>query len=829
MKRELRDYTDKRDFARSPEPAGTGLNASADAMERGFVVQKHAATRLHWDFRLEWQGVLLSWAVTRGPSADPGAKRLAVRTEDHPLDYAGFEGTIPKGEYGGGTVMLWDNGTWAPLEDVDAGLAAGKLKFVLSGTRMRGAWMLVRMKPQPREVRENWLLIKEHDAHATNAAEGLVRAHLTSVTTGRSMKDIAAGKAREPAKPGAVTKPKARKSAALPAFRPVQLAKLDTAPPTGDGWLHEIKFDGYRCLAALAGDRVRLFTRSGLDWTAQFGALVPAFEALPCRSALIDGEVIAADTPKAGFSELQSRLKHGGALLFMAFDLLEFDGRDLTPEPLAQRKAKLEKVLRQAHPAIRYSTHIDGHGPEIWAQVCAAGQEGIVSKLAAGPYRAGRHPSWRKVKCGQRQEFVIGGWSASTARDRPFASLLMGTFEGGRLVYRGRVGSGFGTREFAELMPFLQARSRKASPFTAIPDEVQGAHWLKPDLVAEVKFAELTAEGHIRHGVYHGLRQDKAGTEVRLEEPSTGAEDSMNTVGKGAKIKGITISHPDRKVFDAPGVTKLQVATHYATFADRILPFAADRPLSLLRCPDGVAGECFFQKHRGEGMPEAIGTVSVPGKRGEEEYISISTAAGLVGAVQMGAIELHIWGAAKDRLDKPDRLVFDLDPDEGLGFDKVRSAAIDLRALLDDLGLPSIPMLSGGKGIHVIVPLRPSAEWDTVKLLSQTVAVMMTDARPDRFIATMSKAKRKGLIFIDWLRNERGATAIAPYALRARPGAKVAVPLTWDELRNARSAQDFDIISVATRRDLPCPLLVATRKAVTLGPQVLKRLERLMT
>ena len=821
--RDLRAYTGKRDFTRTPEPAGNGFKP--DAVTRSFVVQKHAATRLHWDFRLEWQGVLLSWAVTRGPSAHPTAKRLAVRTEDHPLDYAGFEGTIPKGEYGGGTVMLWDSGTWAPLEDVDAGLAEGKLKFVLMGTRMRGAWMLVRMKPKPAEKRENWLLIKEHDAHKADAPEGLVKAYMTSVTTGRSMAQIASGKTPAPDKPGQTDKSAKSGRLRLPAFRPVQLAKLDSAVPNGDDWVHEIKYDGYRCLGAVAGDQVRLFTRNGLDWTAQFGALIPAFEGLPCRSALIDGEVIA-DAPGAGFSELQSRLKHGGALLFMAFDLLELNGRDLTGEPLVQRKSKLAALLASATGAIRFSTHIEGNGAEIWAQVCAAGQEGIVSKLGPGPYRAGRHASWRKIKCGQRQEFVIGGWAASPARDRPFASLLMGTFEGGRLVYRGRVGSGFGAREFAELALLLSARSRKSSPFDASPDEVEGAHWLTPDLVAEVKFAELTADGHIRHGVYHGLRQDKTGAEVRLEQTETVGE--IMESGKTAKLKGITISHPDRHVFVQPTITKLQVAEHYTTFAARILPFAKDRPLSLLRCPDGVAAECFFQKHRGEGMPDAIGTVSVPGKRGPEDYISIADAAGLVGAVQMGAIEFHIWGAANKSLELPDRLVFDLDPDEGLSFDAVRSAAADLRAVLDNLGMPSIPMLSGGKGIHVIVPLRPKAEWETVKLLSQTVAVMMAGAHPDRFIATMSKAKRKGLIFIDWLRNERGATAIAPYALRARSGAHVAVPLTWDELPGIQSAQDFDIKSILGRLNLPCPLLAATKQAGTLGPQVLKRLERLI-
>lgn len=824
MTRDLKTYRAKRDFAKTAEPAGEDVLPEG----RSFVVQKHDASRLHWDFRLEWQGVLLSWAVTRGPSADTGARRLAVRTEDHPVSYGSFEGTIPKGEYGGGTVMLWDRGTWAPKGDVDEGLKSGSLKFVLSGERMKGGWTLVRMKPRGKEKGENWLLIKEHDSHEAEDTEGLVTEHMTSVSTGRSMEEIAADKpARKRKAPVKMAKAKA---SALPGFRPVQLAKLQTKAPDSDDWLHETKFDGYRCLAALAGGEVRLYTRSGLDWTAQFGTLVPEFERIDCRSALIDGEVIAPGVETGMFSALQDRLKHGGALAFMAFDLLELDGKDLTTQPLIERKVALEGLLGEGVGAIRYSSHVEGQGGEVFRRMCEAGQEGIISKRSSAPYRGSRNGDWLKIKCGQRQEFVICGFKPSDKPGRPFASLVMGTVEKGVLVYRGGVGTGFGAREFRELKPLLTERKQAKSPFKRTPPEARGTVWVTPDLVAEVSFAELTADGSIRHGVYEGLRLDKASREVRLEEGETEMPEPKakpRRRGKNeAEVKGLRISSPDRKVFEDPPVTKLQVAEHYAALADRILPFLKDRPVSLLRCPDGVAGECFFQKHRTQGMPDAMGTVTVETKDGPEEFISLSNAAGLIGSAQMGAIEFHIWGSKNARLEVPDRLVFDLDPDEGLGFEAVKAGAQDVRARLDALGLPSVPMLSGGKGIHVIVPLRPKAEWDTVKLFARALAALMAEAAPERYVATMSKAERKGRIFIDWLRNDRGSTAVTPYSLRARPGAKVAVPVTWDELEKITSAGAFDIVSVRDRLNLPCPLREAGKTAVTLGAQVLKRLEK---
>lgn len=713
------------------------------------------------------------------------------------------------------------------MGDVDVGLTEGILKFVLSGERMRGAWMLVRMKPRAGEKRESWLLIKEHDLHEANDPDGLITLHQSSVLTSRTMSEIAAGTTPKRRPRSRVRPP--RTQFARPPFHPVQLAKLHAVVPTGGEWLHEVKVDGYRCLAALGGGSVRLFTRNGLDWTTQFGALVPSLETLKCNSALIDGEVTAAGANTNAFSQLQARLKHGGALEFVAFDLLHLNGRDLTALPLKERKTALDRLVGQCDGAIRYSTHIEGHGPDAWAAVCAHGREGLVSKLASAPYHSGRHGSWLKLKCGRRQEFVIGGWSPSSSKGRPFASLLMGSFEEGRLIYRGRVGSGFGEREFDDLVPMLSARARKTPPYADVPSEVRSANWVTPDLVAEVKFTELTEDGHIRHGTFQALRRDKPAKDVSLDHA---AEETIATHPVGSrtrKVKGVTITSHDRHVFDTPPVTKLQVAQYYADVADRMLPFTRKRPVSLLRCPDGIAGACFFQKHRGDGMGRSIQTVAISDEDGDQNYITLPTETALVAAAQMGAVEFHIWGAPNAALDRPDRIVFDLDPDDGLPFASVRSAAFDLRDRLNDLGLPSVPMLTGGKGIHVIVPLRRKADWETVKLLARTIAVMLSDAEPERFIATMSKAKRKGLIFIDWLRNERGATAVAPYSLRARPGARVAVPVTWDELKQVVSAGAFDIASVSEMLGATCPLKDITQQAVTLDDKILRRLEKQFT
>lgn len=789
-KRSLTDYHAKRRFDETPEPKG---GASQDGGALSFVVQKHDATRLHWDFRLEWQGVLLSWAVTRGPSSDPGEKRLAVRVEDHPLDYAGFEGTIPEGNYGAGTVMLWDRGTWSPLHDVDDGLAQGKLHFTLDGARMRGGWALVRMRPRPGEKRENWLLVKEADDWASADPEALTREHLTSVTTGRDLTGIAAPARDLP----------------NPPFHSPQLAELSVHVPEGADWLHEVKLDGYRGQVSVGRDGVRMFSRSGADWSDRFAPLLPAMDRLPCRAALLDGEVMALD---GSFSGLRQALSDGGNLLFYAFDLLHLDGRDLTPLLLHERRQVLASLLdgQPKDGPLRLSPDAED-GPALLRDICTAGGEGIVAKRRDAPYRAGRSPVWTKVKCGRRGEFVILGYLPSDKPGRALSSLFMGSVEDGQMVYRGKVGTGFDDRDQRELMALFAPRHRDSAPAEAPKAETRGAVWLDPDLVAEVRFAEYTADGRIRHGVFLGIREDKPAMTVTAE----GAPDPDDTVA------GVTISSPARLVFPDAKVTKLDFARYHAEMADKILTDLADRPLAFVRHPDGIAGKGFFQKHKTEGWPDAIRTFAAPDG---DHTLYLTDAEGLVSAVQMGVVEFHLQGVHRDRPDRPDRLVFDLDPDEALPFDALTSAALDLRDMLAEFGMPTQPMVTGGKGIHVIARLTRRSPTEDVAAFARRVAVLVAEQQPERFVATMSKAKRQGRIFIDWLRNQREATAVAPWTVRARPGAHVAVPLTWDDLPRLRSAGDFGMEAARDRAVSPPPDV----KAVTLST-VSTALERFLS
>ena len=805
-KDKLADYRGKRDFDRTDEPSGEGA-AEAEGNLR-FAVQKHDASHLHYDLRLEWDGALLSWAVTKGPSVDPGTRRLAVRTEDHPLTYREFEGTIPEDEYGGGTVMLWDRGTWTPNGDVAKGLEKGKLSFTLDGARMRGDWALVRMRRG--EARDNWLLIKERDDCAQDDADALTEAHDTSVKTGRTMAQIAEGQRAQ----GAAHETPGR-SKTRPAFQPPQLATLVDEAPEGEEWIHETKFDGYRCLAALGKGGTRLYTRAGKDWTDRFAALEGAFADLPCDAALIDGEVMAADISGSAFSSLQRAMSDGGPLIFYAFDLLSLDGRDMTGEEQRNRSAALADLMADLPEdgALRLSAHVVGKGPQTFAKACTAGAEGIISKRADAPYRGTRTRAWRKVKCTRRQEFVIGGWSPSD-KDRPFASLLLGTWDGGDLRYRGRVGTGFDADDFAKLETAFTAR--KTPPFSDVPKSVaKDAGWLRPELVAEVDFTEFTQDGQIRHGSYMGLRRDKSAKEVTMETPE-----------ETARVAGVAITSAAREVFPEAGCTKGDVARHYERAGARIAEIAGHRPLSLLRCPEGISGDCFFQKHAAKGWPDALQRAEIEEKNGAvRDYFYATRAEALIAAAQMGTIEFHTWAARVDRLDRPDRMVFDLDPDERLDWPEVRSAAFDLRARLADLGLASFALVTGGKGVHVCLHLRRSHGWDTVKDFAKTLAEGMAAEAPDRYTATMSKEARKGRIFIDWLRNERGQTAIAPYSLRARPGAPVAMPVTWDELEGLTRPDGFGMGDVPERLEDPCPYLAGMDDLQSLSRDVMNRLE----
>lgn len=811
----LQEYRTKRDFAKTSEPAGS---AGAQGAAGGrFVVQKHDATRLHFDFRIEMDGVLKSWAVTRGPSDNPEDKRLAVRVEDHPVEYGAFEGTIPKGEYGGGTVMLWDEGTWEPINDPHQGLAEGDLKMRIHGQRMKGEWVLVHMKGRDTKRktgadRENWLLIKHRDDYARDH-DTLTESFTKSVSTGRDFDGIAKGLKAKKASPTptkavwhsdpdkAPPKPKkVRPVGDLPAFQSPQLATLVDSVPEGTDWVFEMKYDGYRCMAAVAGGTVRLFTRTGLDWTDTFGAMVAPLAALTNGTALIDGEICAFDDKgRTDFSTLKDALSDGGPLVFFAFDLLELDGKDLTGLPLLERKGKLETLLGATNKAspIQFSSHVSGNGQKVFDAICAAGHEGVIAKRADAPYRGERNKSWLKIKCSKRQEFVIAGWSPSTKR-KSFASLLLGTWEGKKLVYRGRVGTGFSEDVAEALQNQLKELARDSSPFVEVPAAIaRTAKWVTPKLVAEIGYAEFTPDGILRHPSFIGLREDKPAREVAVEEPTTASGD----VGvDAAAAVGVRLTSPERVIYPGQGVTKGDLVAYYAAVADAMLPYVARRPLSLLRCPQGHAQYCFFQKHDTGGFPEAMKSLMITEKDGsKEDYFYVEDLAGLIAGTQMNVLEWHLWGSRNKDIEKPERIIFDIDPDEGLGFDAVKSAAKDIGALLEEVGLKSYPLVSGGKGVHVIAPLVPKAEWPAVKEFCKTVAQLLAEREPDRFTANLSKAKRKGKLFVDYLRNERGSTAIAPWSSRSRDKAPAAVPVSWAELERVTSADQFGLAEAAER------------------------------
>ena len=842
----LATYNAKRDFGLTAEPAGQ-LAAEAGNL---FMVQKHDATRLHWDFRLELDGVLKSWAVTRGPSPDPADKRLAVRTEDHPLAYATFEGTIPAGQYGGGTVMLWDRGTWTPVpgKDPRKTLAEGHLHFMLDGERMKGEWLLIRLKPRGRERHENWLLRKVHDAF-DGASGDLVDRALTSVATRRTMAQIAAGEggARQwqskagdalhsheavSASPGktaakptlrrqkpatapkaeTATTPKARSrrkadQSAPPDFVAPQLATLSDHVPSGSGWLHEMKYDGYRTLIAVGGGQAKAYTRTGLDWSDRFASLVAAAaRALP-GPALIDGEVVALDAGgRPNFQALQASLKEGtGTLAFFAFDLLQADGEDLTGLPNLQRKERLAALLDGVEAPLFLSQHVQGQGEALFAQLCREGLEGIVSKRADAPYLSGRRvEAWCKVKCLKRQEMVVVGWLPSD-KSRGFRSLLLAWHDAaGELTYAGKVGTGFSQAVMEDLLARMAPLESAAAPVSAPRAAVRGAHWLDPSLVVEVAYATVTDEGLLRHASYIGLREDKPASEVVREAPAATAGEAAGDMPHPSAPAvagpdfGVTISHRERVIFPESGITKGQLADYYQALAGPVLDWAANRPISLVRCPQGRAKHCFFQKHDAGSFGAAVRHLTIPGtESGDEAYLYLDDGKGLLTCVQMGAIEIHGWGSTVAAVERPDRLVFDLDPDEGLDFTEVRHAAMQLRDVLGEMGLASWPMLSGGKGVHVVVPLDQSRDWPAVKDFARRFALAVSEAHPKRFTANMKKTERRGRIFLDWLRNQRGATAVMPYGVRARPNAPVAAPIGWDELETADTAARFTIADAA--------------------------------
>lgn len=780
MERGLNAYNRKRSFERTPEPEGTSETAGEGLR---FAVQRHMARKDHYDLRLEWAGALLSWAVPKGPSFDTRDKRLAVRVEEHPLEYRNFEGTIPAGEYGGGAVMLWDEGFWAPRGDVEAGLRDGMLKFALNGRRLRGGWALVRPKAREGETKDNWLLLKEKDGHA-QSSDG-ISAFTTSIRTGRTMAEIEAGKDE------ALKKNPFEQAA-------VQLAKLVDAIPAGGDWVYELKYDGYRMLAFVEGNRARLITRNGHDYTARFRAAVSSLLDVACgRAMVLDGEMTVADEQgRTDFQALQGYLRNHGAhgLTYMLFDLLALDGEDLRARPLAERKEALEALLRDAPRNLRYSRHVTGNGEQCFEAACAMGMEGIVGKRAGSPYTGARNGDWVKRKCDRRREFVIGGYTLSDKRASGVSSLLLGYYDGGGLVFAGRAGTGMGEAEMRGLEAEFAGLKRPESPFRAPPPLRPGERvtWLSPELVAEIKFAEVTSDGLLRQAVFKGLREGRDPRDVTMEEeadgereeppPQIAEEAPMGTDGSGIVVEGVKVTNPGKVIYPEPAVTKEDVARYYATVAGRMLPHVRRRILSIVRCPKGISQTCFYKKHPG---PESRGVVTVQVQAGggeAEEYFYIEDAAGLVTEAQMGTLEFHTWGSRADDLERPDVMVFDLDPDEGMELNTVRQGVRDMRGVLGELSLECFLKTSGGKGYHVVVPLMPGASWDAFRDFARRVAELMEARWPERYTSNVRKARRAGRIFIDWMRNARGATSIAPYSLRARKGAKVSMPISWEEL-----------------------------------------------
>lgn len=792
-------YKRKRDFSLTPEPAEAGL---ASAGVRQFVVQKHWASHLHYDLRLELDGTMKSWAVPKGPSYDPADKRMAIQVEDHPMSYNGFEGQIPPGLYGAGKVIIWDRGHWVPEGDPARGYRSGKLKFTLQGHKLQGRWTLVRMRAKPEERQPAWLLIKERDGHERAAAQFNVAEDMPD-----SVATLPAAPGQTPGKRQA--RPRASAKAPLPQRLAPQLATLVDHPPAdAEHWLFESKFDGYRLLARVASGEAHLFTRNGHDWTGKMPALAKAVAGLALQSGWIDGEVVMlGEHGRPDFQALQNAFdaQTTQALVYFAFDLPFMDGRDLRALPVEQRRALLKAVLDQSDAAaIRLSQAFDAPPADLLAAACKLGMEGVIGKRLGSAYVSRRSADWIKLKCGQRQEFVVAGFTEPKWSRTGLGALILGVHgKDGILRAAGSVGTGFSTRSLAELHRRLSALQVPESPLADTHGFAADVHWVRPTLAAEVSFAGWTRDQRLRHAVFHGLRSDKPAGRIVREEPvamdHVARASSPQSVQASRGSKSVPISHPERVIDTTVGITKLELARYYAAVAPVMISHLGDRPMALLRAPAGIDGELFFQKHLDQTTIEGVQALEPELDPGHAPLMAVTKPAGLVAAAQMNAVEFHTWNARQDRIDRPDRLTFDLDPGEGVPWEHLQEAATLLRVLLEELKLPAFLKTSGGKGLHIVVPIKRLYDWDTAKGFSQAVVQHLAQTIPQRFVAKSGPRNRMGKIFVDYLRNGFGATTACAWTARARPGMGISVPVAWTELDKLTGSAHWTIRSVDQR------------------------------
>jgi len=824
----LKRYKQKRDFSITPEPAEGGESFEG-ALQ--FVVQKHWATRLHYDFRLELEGTMKSWAVPKGPSYDPHDKRMAVHVEDHPISYNQFEGEIPKGQYGGGKVIIWDRGYWVPIEDPRKGYAKGQLKFRLYGHKLHGAWALIRIKSRDRK-QNVWLLIKEKDDYVRPATDysvvdempdsvaklktvkppGGIAVAKNATNTGRA-KGKAKAKGKAAAKSarsgrrgaaGAAALPPGAVRRAMPAeLKPVLATLVDKPPAVPDDWVYEVKFDGYRILARIdVRGGVRLITRNGNDWTAKLAHLVKAIQSMKLKPGWLDGEIVVLkEGGSTSFQLLQNAFESSRTadIVYYVFDIPYYDGYDLTRVPLGERRAFLESVLASPPPAIRFSATFDADPAELVTSACKLGLEGIIGKRKDSTYSSRRSPDWIKLKCGHRQEFVIGGWTDPKGSRSGLGSLLLGVHDDeGKLVYAGKVGSGFNETSLETISERLRKLAADESPFSVRVPEARHAHWVKPKLLAEVTFSEWTHDGHLRHPVFHALRSDKPAKKIVREEPvapmGPDVEEPQSTIP--ARLK---VSHPDRVVDPSTGITKIQVVRYYGLIGELMLPFLKGRPVSLVKAPQGIKKPTFFQKHLENSKMEGVEQLDPKLTPGDPAYLEIAKPIGLIAAAQMNTIEFHTWNSTKKKIEQPDRMVFDLDPGEGIRWPTMQQAAELMHGFLKELGLNAFLKTSGGKGLHVVVPIKPQYDWDTVKAFSEAIVVRMAQTLPQLFVARSGPKNRVGRIFIDYLRNGRGATTAEAWSARARPGMGISVPVAWSELAGLKSSDQWTVANAHTR------------------------------